>query len=63
MLVEIYIEALLVDANEADRIWDSWNMGRLDDRQALHAWTRVYQRVDPVAPHSGIQPDFEGGAN
>ena len=31
MLTEIYIEALLVDVGLADKIWEAWNDGRIDD--------------------------------
>jgi hypothetical protein len=27
MLAEIYIEALLVDENLADQVWDAWDKG------------------------------------
>ncbi len=35
MLTEIYIEALLVDEELADQVWEAWNMGEIDD---LAAW-------------------------
>ena len=38
MLTEIYIEALLADEDLADRIWEVWNVGEIDDQVALFAW-------------------------
>ncbi len=29
MLTEIYIEALLVDEELADQVWEAWDVGRL----------------------------------
>ncbi len=40
MLTEIYIEALLVDEELADKVWESWNGGEIDDQTA--AWNWVY---------------------
>ncbi len=31
MLTEIYIEALLVDEELADQVWDEWDAGEIDD--------------------------------
>ncbi len=38
MLTEIYIEALLVDAELADQIWEAWDVG---DHCAWLAWSAV----------------------
>ena len=38
MLCEIYIEALLVDEDLADQVWEAWDKGKIDDRLALLAW-------------------------
>ena len=38
MLSEIYIEALLVDEDLADLVWEAWSRGDIDDKQALEAW-------------------------
>jgi len=32
MLTEIYIEALLVDEELADQVWEAWDAGEIDDR-------------------------------
>ena len=37
MLTEIYIEALLVDEELADQVWELWDSGLLSDSVA--AWT------------------------
>ncbi len=31
MLTEIYIEALLVDEELADQVWDAWDKGEISD--------------------------------
>ncbi len=38
MLTEIYIEALLVDEELADQVWDAWGAGEIDDLIAWLAW-------------------------
>ena len=38
MLTEIYIEALLVDEELADQVWEAWNAGEIDDIAAFRAW-------------------------
>ena len=38
MLTEIYIEALLVNEDLADQVWDA---GEIDDLAACLAWLRV----------------------
>jgi len=41
MLTEIYIEALLVDENLADQVWEVWYMGDADDETACIAWMLI----------------------
>ena len=43
MLTEIYIEALLVDEELADQVWDMWNAGVITDDLAAWAWWRIRQ--------------------
>ncbi len=31
MLTEAYIEALLVDEEMADQVWEAWDAGEIDD--------------------------------
>jgi len=38
MLTEIYIEALLVDEELADQVWEAWDAGEIDNRTTLIAW-------------------------
>ena len=44
MLTEIYIEALLVDEELADQVWEvweTWDAEKVDDITAYLAWWRV----------------------
>ena len=41
MLTELYIEALLVDEDLADQVWEAWVTGEIDDRTATLAWWLV----------------------
>ena len=41
MLIEVYIEALLVDEELADQAWEAWDAGEIDDRTATFAWRLV----------------------
>ncbi len=34
MLTEIYVEALLIDEELADQVWDAWDKGEIDDQVA-----------------------------
>ena len=38
MLTEIYIEALLVDEELADQVWEAWDTGEIDDELATISW-------------------------
>jgi hypothetical protein len=38
MVTEVYIEALLVDADLADQVWEAWDAGKNDDQSAFIAW-------------------------
>ena len=38
MLTEIYIEALLVNPEVADAVWEAWDGGLILDEQAALAW-------------------------
>ncbi len=37
MLKEIYIEALLVDEDLADQVWQAWDKGEIDETIAVLA--------------------------
>ena len=41
MLTEIYIEALLVDEELADEVWEVWDAGEIDDAVAYTAWILI----------------------
>ncbi len=41
MLTEIYIEALLVDEELADQVWQAWDKGKVDDKTAYVAWMMI----------------------
>ena len=41
MLTEIYIEALLIDAELADQVWEAWNAGEIDDQIAWLDWRLI----------------------
>jgi len=41
MLTQLYIEALLVDEELADQVWEAWDAGGIDDLSAWAAWLIV----------------------
>ncbi len=48
MLTEAYIEALLVDEELADQVWEAWDTGKIDDQIACIAWMLIVER--PLYP-------------
>ncbi len=44
MLTEIYIEALLVDEDLADQVWEAWDADETDDQVAWLAWWLIAKR-------------------
>lgn len=38
MVTEIYIEALLGDEELADRVWEAWDAGEIDEAMAFLMW-------------------------
>jgi hypothetical protein len=38
MLADLYIEALLVDPDLADQVWELWNANEITDEVAQCAW-------------------------
>ena len=44
MLCSIYIEALLVNEELADRVWQAWNAGEISDEAAAIAWLALLRR-------------------
>ena len=41
MLAECYIEALLVDEDLADEVWESWAAGVIDNELTMIAWLLI----------------------
>ncbi len=41
MLTEIYIEALLVDEELADQVWEAWDADETDDETACIGWVLI----------------------
>jgi len=41
MLTEAYIEALLVDEELADLVWEAWDGGRITDEIACIGWMLI----------------------
>ena len=41
MLTQIYTEALLVDEELADQIYEAWDKGEIDDQAAWLAWMMI----------------------
>jgi len=41
MLSRAYIEALVVDEELADQVWQAWDAGEIDDRVAYFAWQLI----------------------
>ena len=48
MLTEIYIEALLVDEELADQVWEAWDAGQANDQTA---WTLIAGVCSPNDQH------------
>ena len=46
MLTEIYIEALLVNKELADQVWEDWDKGEISDEVAAWAWWIVVRMTD-----------------
>ena len=41
MLAGLYIEALLIDEELADQVWEAWFSGQVDDQTACIAWMLI----------------------
>ena len=48
MLTEIYIEALLVDEELADQVWEAWDAGEIDDLEACVAWWSIVTVAESI---------------
>ncbi len=45
MLTELYVEALLVDEEQADQVWYMWDAGVIPDDLAAWAWCIVIMNM------------------
>lgn len=41
MLTEIYIEALLVDEEQADQVWEAWDSDEISMYWAVRMWWSI----------------------
>ncbi len=55
MLTELYIEALLVDEELADWVWETLEDGLIDDEQAAVAWLLLATRASAMHPKPAVQ--------
>ena len=54
MLTEIYIEALLVNEELADQVWEAWDKGEIDDQVASWAcWLLAAKDVQTAKTTGG----------
>ena len=42
MLTEFYIEALLIDEELADQVWEAWDKGEIDEFVAAWTWWIIH---------------------
>ena len=57
MFTELYIEALLVDDDLADQVWEQWNAGFITDEIAVWAWWLIQKRLNEL--ETGIRISVE----
>lgn len=57
MLTESYIEALLVDPEAADAVWEAWDAGLIPDELAAVAWWFVVVSSNGCKLVPNEQPD------
>ncbi len=56
MLTEIYIEALLVDKEMADQVWEAWDAGEISDATAFLIWLIVARLPPNKAHRKAVKP-------
>ena len=56
MLTEIYIEALLVDENLADQVWELWHEGIITDGVVAWVWWLIAS--GGFRPETSRSPDM-----
>ena len=52
VLADVYIEALLVNQNLADQVWELWDAGVITDEIAAAAWCIVTDEIGYQCPES-----------
>ncbi len=62
MLTEFYIEALLVDEDLADQVWETWDVGEIDDLSAWAAWLIVALSCNSSNPYRHCPITFRQAA-
>ena len=55
MLTELYIQALLVDEELADQVWEAWDKGEIDNQVAWLGWRQI---VDVSPPYDITRLDL-----
>ncbi len=53
MLAEMYIDALLVDEELADQVWELWDGGVITDDSAAWAWGIIVVYQMPISSADG----------
>ena len=53
MLTEIYIEALLVDEELADLVWEAWDKREIDDQVACLGWWLAANHTARIVDSTG----------
>ena len=48
MLTETYIDALLVDKELADQVWEAWDAGEIDDSTVTLIWWGICLASDGI---------------
>ena len=48
MFTRLYIEALLVDEELADQVWEAWDAGRIENQTAFLAWLLITMLGEPT---------------
>ena len=60
MLTEIYIEALLVNEELADQVWDAWFVNMIDDQTGAITWCLLALGAPYPSKHPhGIPPEID----
>ena len=55
MFTRLYVEALLADLDQADRVWQLWNAGVITDDLAAWAWAWRFVAVAGQRDGAGVR--------